>query len=113
MNNIIPLYDYNNRYPYLNSFNSYPVIEESPESIIAKTDYRSALELLEQRSKQNHYQRLAEIGQNIVNSYVNNLRPEDTKGIRKIIVEPEVVTQRNWFGRPTAKGMVITFERDD
>ncbi len=99
--------------PYWNSFNNLPIIQETPETIIAKTDYRSALKLLEAESVRRHYSKLSEIGQSIVNTYVNNLNSDDVRGLRRIVVEPEVVMRRNWLGRPISRAMIISFERED
>jgi len=84
---------------------------ESPETAIARTDTQSALELLKERCEKEHYAKLAAIGESIVNTYMNRLDSDEAKKIRRVTVEPYAVTRRNWLGRPTTKGMVITFER--
>lgn len=94
--------------PYFSSFNS-PVILESPESILAKSNPKETLRLLENISLDNYRSRLNEIGSSVINTYLNRLTSEDTSGLKEC--EFQEIKRRNVFGVVTERGMKFTFKR--
>lgn len=109
MNDIIPLYDYNRRPSYLDSLYT-PVVEETPESILAKISPKKVLKLLDDYSERKHQDRIYEISSSVVQTYMNNLNPEDEKEIKGWNIEKIERGGFLGFGKKE-KGIRITFER--
>lgn len=96
------------QYPYFSNFNT-PIIQETPETILARINPKRTLKLLEDISVKNYKSRINEIGASVINTYLNRLTSEDAVGLREC--EFQEVERRNIFGVVTEKGMRFTFIR--
>jgi hypothetical protein len=95
-------------YPYFNSFNT-PIIQETPETILARVDPKKTFRLLEDMSVRRFNTELNEIGCSVINTYLNRLNSEDTSGLKEC--EFHEVKRRNLLGFVTERGMRFKFRR--